>query len=367
MSDPTNPSEPEPGPSAPDAAAGPGFTAGELRRHAQEISALYPPPRLGTEVVLLDVSPHRAHAYWNVDVDDYRAAVSRAGGDAPAMLLRIHDVTDRDFDGVNSLSYFDIQVQGLQGHWYIDLWKAGRAYLAELGLRPNAGAFLPMARSNPVSTPRASESDTYHTRAVDVGRPDGRELDLTGLAGSEAEAGRAVDPDPPPVPPAPRAGGAEFHPAGAPAEGPAPSAALQPHSTPDDAARREEVHAHWPTAEELSRHVPDTSGAAPAAVPAAGCDAPPPGPAPAAAPPEPERMALDQYVRLTSYADHRPQVALEINVELCIHGRAKPGAQLTLYGVPVPLQPDGSFSIRKPLPHGAVVLPLLAVDPPPPG
>jgi hypothetical protein len=50
---------------------------------------------------------------------------------------------------------------------------------------------------------------------------------------------------------------------------------------------------------------------------------------------------------------------LEINAELHVHGRARPGSQLTLFGRPVPLRPDGSFSIRRTLPEGAVVIPLV--------
>jgi hypothetical protein len=50
---------------------------------------------------------------------------------------------------------------------------------------------------------------------------------------------------------------------------------------------------------------------------------------------------------------------LEINAELHVHGRARPGSELTLFGRPVPLRPDGSFSIRRTLPEGAVIIPLV--------
>lgn len=76
-------------------------------------------------------------------------------------------------------------------------------------------------------------------------------------------------------------------------------------------------------------------------------------------------MPLESYVSLSSFEPGRREVSLEVNVELHIFGRAKPGTELTLYGQQIPLRPDGSFSVRKPLPQGAVVLPLLAVDPPP--
>jgi hypothetical protein len=52
-------------------------------------------------------------------------------------------------------------------------------------------------------------------------------------------------------------------------------------------------------------------------------------------------------------------VLLEVNAELHIYGRSKPNTELTLYGQIVKTRPDGSFSVRRPLPHGAVILPLL--------
>ena len=65
--------EPVTPPEAEDQAPGSG-DSDELRSIAEEISSLYPPPRLGTELVLLEIDPHRAHAYWNIDVADYQEA-----------------------------------------------------------------------------------------------------------------------------------------------------------------------------------------------------------------------------------------------------------------------------------------------------
>ena len=364
------------------------LTPDELRTVAQEVSSLYPPPRLGTELVLLEVNPHRAHAYWNVDVEDFQAAARETGIDGPPMILRVYDVTGVDPDPQQAHSYFDLQVQGLQGHWYVDLWKDGRSYAAELGLRRPSGGLVPLARSNAVSTPPASESALYDTTALDVARAHAEELHA---------AVEADQPAPPPAPtpaaaplmqpsvesrafpvadvpdaqPAERVEALFAHAgpsAGQPGPHPMPSAAPVAPSVPD-APRHD-----WPSAEELSRHVPDTSGTAPELPPAPALSAeagPAPGPtpsesasAPAAPPAPPASLPLEHYVSLSSFENGRAQVALEVNVELHIYGRAKPGTRVSFYGQPVALQPDGSFSIRKPLPHGAVVFPLLAVDPP---
>ncbi|HMP76302.1 MAG TPA: DUF4912 domain-containing protein [Kiritimatiellia bacterium] len=399
MAEPTSTPEPTPPDLPNEAIPDAPFTPEELRSVAQDVSALYPPPRLGTELVLLEVNPHRAHAYWNVDVEDYQAAVASTGSATPPMMLRLHDVTGIEFDGSNAHSYFDLQVQGLQGHWYVDLWQAGRAYVAELGLRREDGGLMLLARSNPVATPAASESPRYETTAVAL-HPEGpRPTDLSADPNlnpetMDVETGAEVGLNPPPlhvVAPVPDAAygapdaGVETRPAtaafapSAAREFPMPPLAAKPEAPavgrqgpaalqPDSAERTD-----WPSAEELARHVPDTSGSVPempapaANAPAVHAEAPPSHASPAPVPPAPPAsLPLENYVTLSSYEHGNPQVALEVNVELHVYGRAKPGTQVSFYGQPVALRPDGSFSLRKPLPHGAVVLPLLAVDPPQP-
>ncbi len=453
----------------------------ELRDIAQEIASSYPPPRLGTEVVLLEVNPHRAHAYWNIDVEDYRSAAAACGDPSPPLLLRLHDVTGIEFDGSNSHSYFDLQVQGLQGHWYVDLWKDGRTHVAELGLRRADGRLEILARSNPVSTPPATESPYYHTQAVNTAQPDSalRLVDLAdpGLSPEtlDVETGAEIELNPPPlsVVPAPDPGGyrapeaapeketdagVPLEPSRAPPEpedsprafplppggdtrptaypavfpearetdfplqpedngqiaSDAPEIASEPpartaasdqaaiEAAGQDLALSEDERRDWPSADDLARFVSDSRWIAPPPTssdlsaaepnstapaqtdrlapvqPETGAHPASPAPiaqptnadvqtaaAPTEPPPPPASLPLENYVALSSAEHGRRQVALEVNVELHIYGRAKPGTEVSFYGQPVPLRPDGSFSLRKPLPHGAVVLPLLAVDPSP--
>lgn len=417
------------------------LTAEELRGIAQEVSALYPPPRLGTELILLEIDPHRVHAYWNIDVEDHQAILAENGLESPDLLLRIYDITGVTFDGHNAHSYFDIQVQGLQGHWYVDLWQDGRAYVGELGLRRTDGGFARIARSNAVFTPSAAQSAQYDTRALDVQSNDTTALRLMDLLSDpnlspenvDADTGAPVLLNAPPVAAIPPADAADYRAPDAPALEERPAAAsIQPSvpptpvepkafPMPPDATPWQRVDAffaaaetavtaapviappplsvmppaaqakesarapapaeprattqQWPSGEELARHVPNTSEQAPRDVAHPSSEehksadtngaAPAPAPQAPAAPPTPTQLPLDSYVNLSSYENGRAHVDLEVNVELHIYGRAKPGKQLTFYGQPVKLQPDGTFSIRKPLPHGAVVLPLLAVDPPP--
>lgn len=77
---------------------------------------------------------------------------------------------------------------------------------------------------------------------------------------------------------------------------------------------------------------------------------------PAAAPAGDDPLALENVLTLSSHALGRGDVQLEVNAELRIYGRAKPGSDLHLFGRPVRLRPDGSFSTTRPLPQGALVI-----------
>ena len=327
------------------------FTPDEFRGVAEELSSHFPPPRAGTELVLLEVSPRRVHAYWNIDLEDYRAGRERSGSQQSPLVIRLFDVTDGT-PPERAITAFDNEVQGMQGHAYLDLWKDGQKHQADLGFRDPEGRLSKLARSNVVSTASSGESDAYHTQALDTATPEN--LRVTDLVWDPDMNPENTDAD-----------------TGAPVTQDAPVVSPAKPAAPDLAA--------WPSAESLERLVPAGVVAAeePPDEKAPDDGKPAPLPPPPVAAPSPvsaaplvsSPMPLDSYVSLSSFEPGRREVALEVNVELHIYGRAKPGTELTLYGQPVPLRPDGTFSIRKPLPQGAVVLPLLAVDPPdaPPG
>jgi hypothetical protein len=55
----------------------------------------------------------------------------------------------------------------------------------------------------------------------------------------------------------------------------------------------------------------------------------------------------------------RSETDLELTVELLVRGRTRPGGRLDLFGRPVAIGPDGSFSVRQRLPEGALPLALV--------
>lgn len=66
--------------------------------------------------------------------------------------------------------------------------------------------------------------------------------------------------------------------------------------------------------------------------------------------------SMESVLTVSSFALGTELVDLEINAEIHIYGRARPGTQLMLFGRKVMLRPDGTFSITRPLPNGALVL-----------
>ena len=91
-----------------------------------------------TRVVAMAVDPYLVHVYWDLSAKDQKQS-------GPAC-LRFHDAT--------AGGSFDVNVDLAARNWYVHLWSPEKRYSVELGLQ-HADAFQPLARSNPIETPRA--------------------------------------------------------------------------------------------------------------------------------------------------------------------------------------------------------------------
>lgn len=61
---------------------------------------------------------------------------------------------------------------------------------------------------------------------------------------------------------------------------------------------------------------------------------------------------------------HRQQeLEFYVDAEMILYGRTKPDAKVTINGEPIKLRPDGSFTLRQPMPDRRQVLPLVASTP----
>ncbi|MFA5261369.1 MAG: DUF4912 domain-containing protein [Candidatus Omnitrophota bacterium] len=113
-----------------------------------------------TQVTLIVRDPYWIFAYWDVSSDSLEEARRELGGgfDKSSFVLRLYDVSAVNFNGANANQSFDIEVGRQATNWYVNLWCDNVSYCAEIGLRQPNGHFYVLARSNAVTTPRASFS-----------------------------------------------------------------------------------------------------------------------------------------------------------------------------------------------------------------
>ncbi len=152
----------------------PGLSREELAAISQELASFFPQPFDETRVVLMLVDPYHVHAYWQIrldHLDSVRAQIGPGGAHLP-IVLRFYDITLIDFSRQPAHRSFDVQVNGLQNNWYVDLWEDSKSYVADVGLRKPDGSVAALARSNIVHTPRAAESPDYGHAGL-VLEPDG--------------------------------------------------------------------------------------------------------------------------------------------------------------------------------------------------
>lgn len=426
-------------------------TAEELRRVAEEVRLAFPRPLRAPQLVLIDVDPHHLHAFWTLEpagVDVARRALGGADGE---MVLRISEAADGP-----PAATFDVEVVGLQGQCYVDIWGEQRSYRAEIGLRGNDGGLTTLAPAASVQLPSIG-TGTRKPAPPAVPQPPAE-----GPEGNDAADARKVAapspthvlPEPVRHPfPLPPTEAGDYDPAlQASGAQPAVAAVPPPPAAPVAAAKP------MPAAHELPepvRHpfpLPPTEGGVYdplplAPVQAQGLGEPPPPAAPDAAPPRPmpaahelpepvrhpfplppieagdyipegliggfvpadtqapvepeaasgpppespgesashaaeiptgaetagaspppdaadpaDLLPLENVLTLSSFALGRESVEFEINAELHISGRVRPGMRLQLFGRPVALRPDGSFSISRPLPNGALLFSSLLIS-----
>lgn len=112
-----------------------------------------------TVLVLMVRDPWWIHAYWEVCAGVERAARSQLQPEEVSGLqsvLRVYDVSE-----AAPSVWIDVPLSGLATNWYIHTDAPNRSFVVELGLLTAAGRFLPLVRSNQVTTPRDGPSDIF--------------------------------------------------------------------------------------------------------------------------------------------------------------------------------------------------------------
>lgn len=129
-------------------------------------------------LVMMVRDPWMVFTYWEV-APGHEFLVKKAieeGGSRPARyVLRVYDVTERAFEGDIPQRYFDINIDGLVGNWYVHV-EPLRSWQSEIGILAENGGFFCLARSNVVSTSRFGVSDVIDLQWMRFGREHERLL-----------------------------------------------------------------------------------------------------------------------------------------------------------------------------------------------
>ncbi len=297
----------------------------QLRAIAEEVRSAFPRPLTEAELVLIDVDPRRLHAFWNLPLSRIEAiqqALPPSEVSSAPMVLRISHA-----DGSEP---FDVEVQGLQSQTYVDIWDEERSYRATLGLRLADGSLAVLIEGGTVTLPRTGPlPHLASTRVVEppaYGRMVARGVQPVAARVPAVGAGSTAGGDGPEAAASqPAAAETLFEPFASPPVG---GGEHEPALLAGDAAAEP-----TPGNEELtvaSEWVTADGGARP--------------------------LELENALTLSSYVLGRESVQLEVNAELRVFGRTRPGSELKLFGRRVAVRPDGTFSITRPLPNGALVL-----------
>jgi Uncharacterized protein conserved in bacteria len=114
-----------------------------------------------TGVTLMVRDPYWIHAFWETTPSSVEKAKKKIGASFKKLVytLRVHDITVDDSREESPHTTFDIDVDPRARNWYINLWRDNVTYFADFGVRTPKGEFYPLARSNTVTTPRATMSE----------------------------------------------------------------------------------------------------------------------------------------------------------------------------------------------------------------
>ena len=119
-----------------------------------------------TKIVLMVRDPYWAYTYWDID-SNKQSEIDRLFGQFSSHItpvLRVHDITNVDFNGSNSNLFWDIDVDLNARSWYVRLNNPGKIFIIDLGLRHADGRFFMIARSNASAAPIDGPSDVVDER-----------------------------------------------------------------------------------------------------------------------------------------------------------------------------------------------------------
>ncbi len=125
-----------------------------------EESFVIPPGYSDTRISLLVKDPWWSYAYWEVSVEVVRDAERRLPpGEGWRPALRAYDVTDSPTGPARGSRSFDVVVPGFLGNWFLHTDAPSRSFVVDVGFLSLGGDFVPVARSNRITSPRLGPSE----------------------------------------------------------------------------------------------------------------------------------------------------------------------------------------------------------------
>ncbi|MFA4989930.1 MAG: DUF4912 domain-containing protein [Candidatus Omnitrophota bacterium] len=131
------------------------FSHPEISRTAKTFSPELPSQYEQDRMVLLVRDPWWLYTYWELKQETVEKIKSELKDEfyKAKRILRVYDVTNIIFDGLNAHRFFDIEIHEFANNWYIDTAGPGKSWCVDLGLRLSNGKFITILRSNVVQTP----------------------------------------------------------------------------------------------------------------------------------------------------------------------------------------------------------------------
>ncbi len=115
-----------------------------------------------TQITLMVRDAYCLFAYWEISPQHIAQARVDLGDNLEGCktILRVYDITGKNFNGANANSYFNVELNGADS-WYIKVENPNHTFCAELGLVTPRGSFYFLTRSNEATTPNDGPSPIF--------------------------------------------------------------------------------------------------------------------------------------------------------------------------------------------------------------
>ncbi|MEZ4647456.1 MAG: DUF4912 domain-containing protein [Candidatus Eisenbacteria bacterium] len=336
---------------------------------------------------VLPRDPYWIHVFWELDEEHVfrTASALEVPFEDLRWVLRIHSLpAEVGGEGSQPPGFFDQEIGGDEQSTYVHVGIPDRDYRVDIGLLTDRGLFCPVASSNRVRTPKDTAERPADPDAGEVaakfyeesgGSPAPRidrtdapvlQRDLEASRRPQGRSGRTSRDGDGAVEGSEDGGATALATGTAPAGVTATSPGAAPTGARGVAQPRPDAPVAKPTvtspgALPVSAAQPTSPGARPTSPGAQ------PGwvTSPGARPTSPTRPISSPHARP---AVQGPQPSadrgfwLAVQTELVVSGMTEPDAKVTIQGIPIPLRPDGTFTVRFELPDGEQVVPVIAVS-----